>query len=150
MIEVRQILQTDAEAVRILDSSIQGDDRSATWDTYVERLLSIIELDWLQYPPWGCFVAEDESGLVGFLLSERQTTAYGLPPGARIVAMAVDSSKRRAGIGKQLVDALEDQARSEGIDQIYSVLLAEDDRDSRFLESAGFNASDLKIYAKRI
>jgi GNAT superfamily N-acetyltransferase len=150
VIEVRQILQTDAEAVRILDSSIQGDDRSATWDTYVERLLSIIELDWLQYPPWGCFVAEDESGLVGFLLSERQTTAYGLPPGARIVAMAVDSSKRRAGIGKQLVDALEDQARSEGIDQIYSVLLAEDDRDSRFLESAGFNASDLKIYAKRI
>jgi hypothetical protein len=30
------------------------------------------------------------------------------------------------------------------------VLLAEDDRDSSFLESAGFNASDLKIYAKRV
>ena len=72
MIEVRQILQTDADAVRALDSSIQGDDRSATWDTYVERLLSIIELDWLEYPPWGCFVAIDDSdGLVGFLLSER-------------------------------------------------------------------------------
>lgn len=150
MIAIRPIRQTDSEAVRSLDSRIQGDDRSATWDTYVERLLSIIELDWLQYPPWGCFVAEDESGLVGFLLSERQTTAYGLPPGARIVAMAVDPSKRRAGIGKQLVGALEDQARSEGIDQIYSVLLAEDDRDSLFLESAGFNASDLKIYSKRI
>ena len=108
MVDVRQIRQTDSEAVRALDSKIQGDDRSVTWDTYVERLLSIIELDWLQYPPWGCFVAEDESGLVGFLLSERQTTAYGLPPGARIVAMAVVPSKRRAGIGKQLVGALED------------------------------------------
>lgn len=150
MIDIRPIRQTDSEAVRDLDSRIQGDDRSATWDTYVERLLSIIELDWLQYPPWGCFVAEDESGLVGLLLSERQTTAYGLPPGVRIVAMAVDPSKRRAGIGKRLVGALEDQARDEGIDQIYSVLLAEDDRDSRFLESAGFNASDLKIYSKRI
>ena len=64
--------------------------------------------------------------------------------------MAVDPSKRRAGIGKQLVGALEDQARGEGIDQIYSVPLAEDDRDSLFLESAGFNASDLKIYSKRI
>ena len=95
-------------------------------------------------------MAEDESDLVGFLLSERQTTAYGLPPGARIVAMAVDPSKRRSGIGKQLVGALEDQARGKGIAQIYSVLLAEDDRDSRFLESAGFNASDLKIYAKRV
>jgi GNAT superfamily N-acetyltransferase len=150
LIDIRPIRQTDSEAVRSLDLRIQGNDRSATWDTYVERLLSIIELDWLQYPPWGCFVAEDESGMVGFLLSERQTTAYGLPPGARIVAMAVDPSKRRAGIGKQLVGALEDQARGEGIDQIYSVLLAEDDRDLLFLESTGFNASDLKIYSKRI
>ena len=150
MFEVRQIRQDDAAAVRALDASIQGDDRSATWDKYVERLLSIIELDWLQYPPWGCFVAEDDSGLVGFLLSERQTTAYGLPPGARIVAMAVEVSKRRLGIGRQLVDALEVQARSEGIEQIYSVLLAQDERDSRFLEKSGFSASELKIYAKRI
>ncbi len=150
MFEIRQIRQDDASAVRTLDASIQGDDRSATWDKYVERLLSIIELDWLQYPPWGCFVAEDESGLVGFLLSERQTTAYGLPPGVRIVAMAVEPSKRRRGIGSQLIEALEVQARKEGIEQIYSVLLAEDERDSRFLETTGFNASDLKIYAKRL
>ena len=150
MFEIRQIRQDDASVVRVLDASIQGDDHSAIWNTYVERLLSIIELDWLQYPPWGCFVAEDESGLVGFLLSERQTTAYGLPPGARIVAMAVEPSKRRLGIGRQLVDALEAQARSEGIEQIYSVLLAEDERDSTFLKKSGFSASELKIYAKRL
>jgi GNAT superfamily N-acetyltransferase len=149
-INVRPIRQTDADAVRALDSSIQGADRSSTWDSYVARLLAIIELDWLQYPPWGCYVAEDESGLVGFLLAERQTTAYGLPPGARIVAMAVEPSKRRVGIGRRLLQALEWQAKNEGIQQIYSVLLAEDDRDSRFLESAGFNASDLKVYAKRV
>jgi N-acetylglutamate synthase-like GNAT family acetyltransferase len=87
---------------------------------------------------------------VGFLLAERQTTAYGLPPGARIVAMAVEPSLRRAGIGRMLVQALEWQARNEGIKQIYSVLLAEDDRDSKFLDSAGFNASDLKIFSKRV
>ena len=149
-VNVRQIRQTDSDAVRALDSSIQGTDRSFTWDLYVKRLLSIIELDWLQYPPWGCYVAETESGLVGFLLAERQTTAYGLPPGARIVAMAVEPTLRRAGIGKMLVQALERQARSEDIKQIYSVLLAEDGRDSKFLESAGFNASDLKIYAKHV
>jgi len=48
------------------------------------------------------------------------------------------------------VDALEAQARSEGIEQIYSVLLAEDERDSTFLEKSGFSASELKIYAKRL
>ena len=50
---------------------MQGYDRSPTCDAYVKRLLSTIELDWLRYPPWGRFVAEDESGFVGFLLSER-------------------------------------------------------------------------------
>jgi len=64
--------------------------------------------------------------------------------------MAVEPTLRRAGIGKMLVQALERQARSEDIKQIYSVLLAEDERDSKFLESAGFNASDLKIYAKHV
>jgi N-acetylglutamate synthase-like GNAT family acetyltransferase len=64
--------------------------------------------------------------------------------------MAVEPSKQRSGIGRQLIEALEAQAREEGIEQIYSVLLAEDDRDSRFLESSGFNTSDLKIYAKRL
>jgi N-acetylglutamate synthase-like GNAT family acetyltransferase len=64
--------------------------------------------------------------------------------------MAVEPSKRRLGIGRQLVEALEVQARTEGIEQIYSVLLAEDERDSKFLESSGFNASELKIYAKRL
>jgi N-acetylglutamate synthase-like GNAT family acetyltransferase len=62
--------------------------------------------------------------------------------------MAVEPSKRRLGIGRQLVDALEAQARSGGIEQIYSVLLAEDERDSTFLEKSGFSASELKIYAK--
>ena len=64
--------------------------------------------------------------------------------------MAVEPSKRRLGIGRQLVDALEAQARSEGIEQIYSVLLAEDERDSTFLEKSGFSTSELKIYAKRL
>ena len=64
--------------------------------------------------------------------------------------MAVEPSNRRLGIGRQLVDALEAQARSEGIEQIYSVLLAEDERDSTFVEKSGFSASELKIYAKRL
>ena len=64
--------------------------------------------------------------------------------------MAVEPTLRRAGIGRKLVQALEQQARTEGIKQIYSVLLAEDDRDTKFLESAGFNASDQKIYAKKV
>ena len=64
--------------------------------------------------------------------------------------MAVEPTLRRAGIGRKLVQALEQQARTEVIKQIYSVLLAEDDRDSKFLESAGLNVSELKIYAKHV
>ncbi|MBT5253811.1 MAG: GNAT family N-acetyltransferase [Chloroflexi bacterium] len=111
-------------------------------------MLSIIELDWLQYPSRGCYVAE--TYLVRFLLAERQTTAYVLQPGARIVAIAVEPSLRRARIGKILVQALERQARYENIKQIYSILLAEVESDSKFLESYRSSTSDLKIYAKRV
>ncbi|MDE0593333.1 MAG: GNAT family N-acetyltransferase [Dehalococcoidia bacterium] len=52
--------------------------------------------------------------------------------------MAVDPTLPRAGIGKKLVQTLERQARSE------------DDRYSKFLESAEFNASELKIYVEHV
>ena len=64
--------------------------------------------------------------------------------------MAVEPSKSRIGIGKLLLNELEKQAQSDGIKQIYSVLLAEDDRDALFLESAGFSPSHIKVYVKHI
>lgn len=147
-VTVRELVQGDAERVIQLDRLITGADRSATWDQYVGRLLSIIALDSFEYPPWGCFVAECGNEIIGFLMAERQTQAYGLPPGVRIVAIAVHPDYRRRGVGAQLVEALCDRARAEGIDDVFSVLPEEDERDSAFLERQGFKAAQFKVLTR--
>ena len=153
MIVIRELQQGDAESVMALDQEIRGADRSTTWDQYVGRVLEIIALDSLEYAPWGCFVAVDlnSSGeIVGFLMSERQTASYGLPPGARVVAMAVHPDYRRQGIGSRLMDALTAKAKAEGVTNMFAVLLEEDERDAIFLEGNGFSSAHLKVFTKEI
>ena len=147
-VTIRELLQGDAEQVMELDRLISGTDRSSTWDQYVGRLLSIIALDSFEYPPWGCFVAEVNGEIIGFLMSERQSQAYGLPPGVRIVAIAVHPAFRRRKVGSQLVRALCEKSREEGIDRVFSVLLSEDERDAEFLEGQGFAPADFRVLSR--
>ena len=147
---IRQLKQGDAEAVSRLDQAIGGDDRAVTWDQYVQRHLAVIGLDSLIHPPWGCFAAESDRRIVGFLLSERQTPTYGLPPGARIVAMAVDAEFRRSGIGQRLIEALVEVCRRERVPEIYSVLRSEDEQVGAFLSACEFSDSDLQILSRKV
>ena len=153
MISIRELQQGDADHVLALDKKILGDDRSATWDQYVERLLSVVALDSLEYAPWGCFVAVDDSRegeIVGFLMSERQTPSYGLPLGARIVAVAVAPDYRHHGIGSMLLDSLYSKAATDGISRVFSVLLKEDERDATFLERCGFRSAGFRVLEKEV
>ncbi len=147
---IRPLKQSDSEAVRKLDKEILGPDRSATWDLYLERFLEIAEMDALPYPPWGCFVAEENDAVVGFLFSERQSTVYGLPPGARIVAIAVHPDHRHKDVGTAMVNALIAQCENEGIQQVFAALLAADRRDANFLRSLGFDGAAVRVYVKQI
>ena len=104
-VTIRRMQQGDADAVRELDGQILEGDRSTTWDLLVERYLEVSDLETLILPPWGCHVGEHDGEIVAFILAERQVPVYGLPAGARIVAMAVHPNMRRMGLGKQLVDA---------------------------------------------
>ncbi|NQW16755.1 MAG: GNAT family N-acetyltransferase [Chloroflexi bacterium] len=147
---VRQLVLSDIEAVESLDHAIRGPDRSKTWDFYIDRVLRTGYLGALPHPPWGCFVAENDDELIGFIVAERQMPTYGLPPGARIVALAVGNEYRRRGVGKALVDKLVEGCRKSGLDNIYSILLDEDDRDASFLESAGFGPANFKVFNREI
>lgn len=147
---IRPLSQSDSEAVRQLDKEILGPDRSATWDTYLDRFLAIVEMDALPYPPWGCFVAEEEGRLVGFLFAERQSTVYGLPPGARIVAIAVHPDFRHRDVGTGLVNSLIAQCENEGITQVFAALLAADRRDAQFLRSLGFDGAKVRVFVKEL
>lgn len=147
---IRPLAQSDAEAIRQLDQEILGPDRSATWDTYLDRFLSVVELDALPYPPWGCFVAEEDGKVIGFLFAEKQSTVYGLPPGGRIVAIAVHPDHRHKSVATGMVNSLIAQCENEDIDQVFAALLAADERDANFLRSIGFDAAKVQVFVKQI
>lgn len=146
---IRRLRQDDADAVRELDKQILGQDRSQTWDQYVERFLAVSDLDSLILPPWGAHVADHDGRIVGFIFAERQSRGYGLPPGARLVALAVHPDFRRRGIARRLMDRLAEECRGEGIDELYSVLRSEDERDQAFLQSAGFDDASIKVFVRK-
>ena len=145
-VTVRRLQREDADAVRELDAAILGRDRSATWAEYVDRFLAFSRLG-TQGLPWsGSQVAEIKGGVVGFLLAERQSTGYGLPPGVRMVALAVHPDFRKIGVGRQLVEGLRADARRQNMKHIYSVLQDRDERDAEFLTSCGFSPAPVKVY----
>lgn len=145
-VTVRRLQREDAEAVRELDSLILGQDRSSTWAEYIDRFLAFSRLG-TQALPWsGSQVAEVEAGVVGFLLAERQSSGYGLPPGVRVVAIAVHPDFRNHGIGRMLVEALREDSKRQNMAHIYSVLQDRDERDAVFLESCGFKPAPVKVF----
>ena len=139
-VTIRRLSDSDADEVRKLDGLILGPDRSGTWDEYVGRFLATSKVSVMSMPTWGSFVAEEDGQLVGFILAERQSAGYGLPPGVRIVAIAVHPEHRRKGIGRLLVQALKNDSKARGVSQIFSALRVEDERDFDFLTSADSTA----------
>ena len=147
--QIRQLMQSDSEMVRELDMRILGADRSQTWAIYLERFLAVSDLDVLPHPPWGCYVAEQDGEIVGFLIAEKQSSGYGLPPGARIVALTVSPEMRRRGVGRKLINVLSEFCQSQGIERIYSILRAEDARDAAFLISCDFDTSSVRVFSRK-
>ena len=149
-VTIRRLTDSDADDVRKLDGLILGPDRSGTWDEYVGRFLATSKVSVMSMPTWGSFVAEEDGELVGFILAERQSAGYGLPPGVRIVAIAVHPEHRRKGIGRLLVQALKNDSKARGVRQIFSALRAEDERDFNFLMSCGFDGANVRILTARL
>lgn len=149
-ITVRPMRSDDSDDVRALDRLILGDDRSSTWDAHVQRFMEAADYGALAHPPQGCFVARQSGELQGFILAERQAGEYGLPSGMWIVAVGVHPDARRHGIGRMLVERLQEQCEQQGVTEIYSVLRPEDDRDRDFLESCGLTASPITVLGKRL
>jgi GNAT superfamily N-acetyltransferase len=144
-VTVRRLQKEDADGVRELDASILGQDRSTTWAEYVDRFLAYSRLGTHSLPWSGSQVAEINGKIVGFLLAERHSSGYGLPPGVRVVALAVHPSHRKHGIGRKLVEGLKADTRRQEMRHIYSVLQAKDSRDAQFLERCGFAPAPISV-----
>ncbi len=95
--------------------------------------------------PSTCFVAEDNDGVVGAILSGHD--------GRRgyIYHAAVATSRRRSGIGRALVKSVINAMKDESINKLALVAFKDNDSGNRFWESMGFTQrNDLEYRNKSI
>ena len=98
---------------------------------------------YLRRNPDTCFVAEDDEGIIGVVLSGHDGRR-GL-----IYHMAVKSSQREQGVGSALLDQAIVALIEEGISKVYIMVYINNDTGHAFWEKRGFAIPDETIYRAR-
>jgi len=82
--------------------------------------------------PNTCFVAEDESGIIGTVLCGHDGRR------AMIYHAAVAENKRNFGVGKALINAVTDALKREGIQKVSLVVMRKNELGNAFWTHMGF------------
>src|SRR5215510_8310451 len=84
------------------------------------------------------FVAEEDGAVVGLAHLQVSPTLERERPAAKIGALIVDESHRGLGVGRALVQALEDEARLRGCGVLFLTTASQRDDAHSFYQRVGF------------
>jgi ribosomal protein S18 acetylase RimI-like enzyme len=129
--------EADARYVPAPDAAVVVRERAAAW---FERF----------QPFPACFVAQGQTGLVGYVAGEpaRIHPVLLLPLTAVISELWVEPAQRRHGLGKTLVEQFHTAASAAGYPRLEVSTLAGDVRAVAFWRSVGF--ADLRLVLDRL
>jgi ribosomal protein S18 acetylase RimI-like enzyme len=91
------------------------------------------------------YVAVDGDSVVGLGAVHVMSILERDDPIARITAMAVDEGARRSGVGRALVERLEERARAEGCNKIDLTTRYEREGAAAFYRRMGFEDTSLRF-----
>lgn len=131
-VEVRALRAEDLPAVVDIDAGMQGRSRR---DYFQRRLDAAIREPELHAQ----FAAMDSKGLAGYVLARVMGGEFGRDqPGLRLEVIGVRPDARGQGIGRTLMEALNNYARRHGLHDIRSTALWSDERMVRWMRARGF------------
>jgi ribosomal protein S18 acetylase RimI-like enzyme len=131
-IKIRRLSPKDLDAVVAIDAAIMGRSRRSYYERRLRIALAEPELH-VQ------FAADGPKGLLGFVLARRLHGQFGRPvPSFRLEMMAVSTAGQGHGVGTQLMQALETEARKQGLREIRTAAAWSRHDMLRFLDHAGF------------
>lgn len=110
MISIRDAVPEDAEAIQQLNREVLGYDYSV--DNTRKKLQRLSSMKGHKI-----LVAEDQGQVIGYIHGEDYDLTYA-PPMKNILGIAVAFSARRKGVGKRLLQAVENWARETGADGV--------------------------------
>lgn len=139
-VRIRPMTDRDMPALVAIDQKITGKDRMTSWPQKVSSHFNTY------YPPL-CFVAEADSGVVGFIIGGVMGAEYGLPLSGWINIIGVDPEYQGRGIGRMLTRSFIEACHRRGI-KARLMVRQKDERLKRMLASLGFQQGDLVDFVK--
>lgn len=142
MVEIREAVPDDAEAISELNNSQMGYVFS-TRDTY-EKLCDILRCEKDKV-----FVAIIEGNVVGYIHANNYDLLYH-PHMKNIMGITVDEKFKRQGIGRMLIEAVEVWAKKTGAAGIRLLSGATRTDAHSFYKSCGFSGDKEQVNLKKI
>ena len=138
-LKVRRLAARDLEAVVAVGAGQAGRSRRF----YYERRLKAAQK---QPGLHAQFAIDDGGALAGFVLARKLAGEFGLPePALRLEVIGVRPDERGHGIGMQLIQALEAEARQSGATSLRTTASWRDHDIMRFFDHAGFELAPNQI-----
>ena len=113
----------------------------------VERNMRAYQED----PDQGLFVVQMDTGIIGLLAFDVAQTFHRLEKQMRVVSLVVDAEHRCLGVGKRLLEAVEEEARRRGcwVVEVTSSSLREKEGVHVFYERVGYQKNGKETYTAR-
>ncbi|MEO8503375.1 MAG: GNAT family N-acetyltransferase [Acidobacteriota bacterium] len=142
-LRIRPLDETDLGEIVTIDETISGKYRPKVWE---DRVLYYLRRD-----PDGCFVAELEGKVIGFMLGEVRSGEFGLEePTGWIEVIGVDPKFRGHAAGRRLADALLEHFRSRGAVSVRTLVDESMAGIGEFFTALGFTPEPLRPFVKKL
>ena len=130
---VRQVVEADLPAIIALDRANTGKAKPDYWRDLFRRYTQRGRQRYF-------LVAEEEGGVLGFIIGEVRAWEFGSPPCGWIFAIGVLPEMRLNSIGSRLFDAVCERFRKAGVDKVRTMLARDDHLVMSFFRSQGMMA----------
>ena len=149
IVVIRTARASDCSEISRMRAALWPDVSAEEHDRELQRILD----GTASYPfPLVNFVAETSGHLIGFLEVDLRSHADGCDPSRPvgfIEGWYVDPEWRGQGIGRQLLDAAEDWARSHGCLEMASDTWIDNELSQRIHEAAGYTVVDRCVHYRK-
>jgi len=136
-IEIRRMTAQDAEAVLRINEAITGRPAEAQWETRV--------LDYLARSPLGCFVAEAEGEVVGFIFGDIRGWAFAIPKTGWLEIVGVHPAWQGRGVARALIAKLQLYFRNHSVERMMTMIDWNDGGLVGFFRALGFERSEFIV-----
>jgi len=130
-VSIRSVRPADLAQVIAIDSIVTGLEKADYW-RMIHRRYGDAERAGRRF-----LVAEADGSVAGFVIGEVRDWEFGSPPCGWVFAIDVHPKFRLAGLGTQLVSAMADWFRAEGVDTMRTILARDNTLILSFFRSLG-------------